>query len=87
MEIEFDPAKDAVNRSKHGVSLILGAAVLGNRIGEIVDDRREYGEVRMNAFGIVDGRLFVCTYTMRGGVHRVISVRKAARQEREEWLS
>jgi hypothetical protein len=28
-----------------------------------VDDRRDYGEIRINAFGSVETRLFVCTYT------------------------
>ena len=36
-----------------------------NRVGQIDDDRRDYGEARFNAFGLVNGRLFVCTYTMR----------------------
>jgi uncharacterized protein len=51
-----------------------------------VDDRRDYGEARINAFGLVEGRLFVCTYTMRGKVNRLISVRKASRQEQRTWL-
>ncbi len=87
VDIAFDDAKDAANIAKHGVSLVLGAAVLESCVGEVVDDRRDYGETRMNAFGLVAGRLFVCTYTLRGEVHRVISVRKASRQEQLLWLS
>ena len=86
METEFDPEKDAANLAKHGVSLILGVVVLENCIGEIADDRRDYGEVRINAFGLAGERLFVCTYTMRNGTHRLISVRKASRQEQRTWL-
>lgn len=66
MDFEFDPGKDEVNRLKHGVPLDLGAEVLTNRVGQIGADRRDYGEARFNAFGLVNGRLFVCTYTMRG---------------------
>jgi len=69
---EFDPDKDRANIAKHGVSLVLGAVVLDNLAGEIVDDRRDYGELRFNAFGIVAGRLFVCTYTKRDDVVRII---------------
>lgn len=87
MDFEFDDAKDEANIAKHGVSLVLGAAVLENRIGEIVDDRIPYGETRMNAFGLVRGRLFVRTYTMRSGACRIISVRKANRREQKLWLS
>ena len=87
MDIEFDDAKDRANRAKHGVSLALGAVVLQRSIGEIVDDRRDYGEIRMNAFGLVQGRLFACTYTVRGETLRIISVRRASRQEQRLWLS
>ncbi len=87
MDIEFDDAKDAVNIAKHGVSLVLGAAVIENRVGEVADDRRDYGEARINAFGLVAGRLLVCTYTMRNGAYRIISVRRAGRQEQSIWLS
>jgi hypothetical protein len=85
MDIEYDPEKDAANLTKHGVSLALGVIVLENCIGAFVDDRRDYGEIRINAFGPVNNRLFVCTYTMRGATHRLISVRKASRQEQNTW--
>ena len=85
MEIEFDPAKDEANEVKHGVSLAAALFVLESRIGEVVDDRQDYGEARMNAFGFIEGRLLVCTYTMRGETCRVISVRKASRQEQRRW--
>jgi uncharacterized DUF497 family protein len=87
MEIEFDDLKDAINLTKHGVSLALGAVVLANLIGEVVDDRQDYGETRMNAFGLVEGRLFACTYTVRRDPRRIISVRRASRQEQRLWLS
>lgn len=87
MEIEFDDVKDAANHAKQGVSLALGAAVLANPIGEVVDDRRDYGGHRINAFDLVEGHLFACTYTIRNGAHRIVSVRGASRQEQRIWLS
>jgi uncharacterized protein len=86
MDFEFDSEKDEINRLKHGVSLALGAEVLMNRFGRIGDERRDYGEERFNAFGLVNGRLFVCAYTMRGQTYRLISVRKASKQEQRIWL-
>jgi uncharacterized protein len=91
-EIEFDSAKDAANRLKHGVPLALGVAVLMNLIGRIEDDRHDYGrhdygETRFNAFGLVNQRLHVRVHTMRGDVYRVISIRKASRREQRLWLS
>jgi hypothetical protein len=87
MEIEFDDAKDAANIAKHGLPLALGAAVLDSVVGEVIDDRRDYGETRMNAFGLVSGRLLACTYTVRAGRRRIISVRRASRQEQRTWLT
>jgi uncharacterized DUF497 family protein len=85
MDIEFDSKKDEINRLKHGVSLVLGAEVLMNQVGQIDDDRLDYGEARFNAFGLVKGRLFACTYTMRGQTYRLISVRKASKQGQRRW--
>jgi uncharacterized DUF497 family protein len=87
MDVEFDSAKDAVNIAKHGVSLALAAVVLEHPFGVLADKRRDYGEPRYNAFGLVNGRLFVCTYTLRRGIYRIISVRKASRQEQRTWQS
>lgn len=87
MDIEFDAAKDAANIAKHGVSLRIGALVLASAAVTMQDTRRAYGEARFNAYAIVAGRALVCTYTVRGGVHRIISVRPASRKERSAWLS
>ena len=87
MDIEFDDAKEAKNLAKHGLSLALGVVALKNLIGEVMDDRQNYGEPRINAFGLIGHRLYACTYTMRGEVCRIISVRKASRQEQRTWLS
>ena len=84
MKIEFDPAKDAINEREHDVSLAVGRIVLQNRVGERAA-ADAYGEPRRIAYGLVEGRLFVCVYTMRGDVHRIISVRRASRQERKRW--
>ena len=77
---------DAVNREKHGVCLVLGARALTNLVGEVLDDRHSYGEIRMNAFGLAQGRLYVCTDTTRKSRIRLISVRKANTRERKRWL-
>lgn len=86
MDIEFDAAKDVANRTKHGVGLSDGGIVLDNRVADLLDPRST-GEERRVAFGMIAGRLFVCIYTMRGLVYRIISVRKANRREQRKWLS
>jgi uncharacterized DUF497 family protein len=57
VDIEYDTEKDVANRTKHGVPLALGAVALANRIGELPDKRFDYGEVRVNAFGLVEEQM------------------------------
>jgi uncharacterized DUF497 family protein len=54
---DFDPAKDAINLSKHGVSL---ARWIDLEIFAIArDDRFDYGEVRYRAYGLIDAQRIV----------------------------
>lgn len=85
MDIEFDPAKDTVNREKHGLPLAFGLRVMEGRVAELIDPRHT-AETRWLTFGLVAGRLFVCVHTQRGDRARIISVRKANRKEQQRWL-
>jgi uncharacterized protein len=81
VEIEFDPEKDVRNRQKHGLSLA-DAALMDIEAAFIVsDERRAYGEVRLQAYGLIGGRLHVLAFTMRGDALRAISLRKANTRE------
>ena len=81
MDYAFDPAKDAVNRRQHGVSLALAEVLFAGPHSFVPDDRFDYGEQRLVAFGHINGRLFVCVYTDRATERRVISLRKANQRE------
>ena len=82
MDIDFDPAKNAVNIARHGLDFA-DAALMWQEgpVVEIEDDRADYGELRMIAVGRVRGRVCVTVYTDRGPVRRIISLRKADRRE------
>ena len=86
MEIEIDPAKEAANIKAHKVSLTLAHAILADpgRLDDL-DDRFEYGEDRIVSLGMVRGMVFVAVWTLRGEVHRVISVRKAEKHECDRY--
>lgn len=83
--IIFDPAKDAANKTKHGVSLSLLGAVLDGATVTFPDDRRDYGEPRFITFGYVEERLHVAAWTPRGDTFRAISVRKANAREQDRY--
>jgi uncharacterized DUF497 family protein len=85
VEIEFDTEKDAVNRAKHGLPLDLAALLFAGAYQEKIDDRQDYGEARMIAFGMIMGRLCACAYTWRNNRRRIISLRKANSREYDAY--
>ncbi len=66
MKIEFDPAKDAANQVKHGVSLALADELNWEAALVWVDDRFEYGELRMIALAPKTGILYYVAFVERG---------------------
>jgi hypothetical protein len=86
MKVAFDASKNVKNQDKHGVSLAFGAEVLAdaNRL-ELLDVRVDYAEERFIAHGMVKGRVWVCVYTRRADVYRLISVRKANERETRRY--
>jgi uncharacterized DUF497 family protein len=85
VEIEFDPAKDAANQAKHGISLADAKLIDMDEATVSHDTRFEYGEDRFRAWGFIDGTLHVMAFTMRGEVFRAISLRKANRMENRRY--
>jgi len=85
VQIDFDPAKDATNREKHGISLSAAADIDFERAIVIEDRRFDYGETRFVAYGAIGGRLHVLWFTMRGDSLRAIGLRRANRRERSRY--
>jgi uncharacterized DUF497 family protein len=78
MDIEFDTAKDALNRDKHGVSLAFGVRVFEDPMHLVLGSIRPVdGEDRFKAIGMVEGRLWTAVHVLRGVRVRFISVRKS----------
>ncbi len=77
---DFDPVKDAANIAKHGLSL---ADLLEFDDAPIIvpDARRDYGEDRFRAFGLIDGQPHSIAFTVRDRLTRLISFRRAHRKE------
>lgn len=81
MRIEFDPAKDTANQAKHGISLTLAGGLDWEAALVWIDDRFDYGEVRMIALAPKTGILYYVAFVERGKVRRIISLRRANRRE------
>lgn len=84
MRIEFDPDKDEANVAKHGISLDRAADLEIEAV--VPDDRRDYGEPRIRAFGMIDGEAHCLVFTARDGHVRAISLRRAHTKEYRRYV-
>ncbi len=85
MEFEWDPAKSERNLRERGLSFETAEALVAGSVVEWTDTRRDYGETRMLAIGLIGERVAVCIYTDRGDLRRIISLRYANRDEQDDF--
>lgn len=82
MEISFDPAKREKTLRERGLDFVDAGKVFEAPNYRFVDDRFDYGEVRVVTIGRLRGRMVVVIWTQRGPVRRVISMRNANDREK-----
>lgn len=82
-DFEWDQAKAASNLAKHKVSFKQARDVFRDPFAiELLDDREDYGEVRLILIGMTAERMLVVVYTIRDEKVRIISAREAEANER-----
>lgn len=81
MSYAFDPAKDASNLDKHGLSLVDAEGFEWETAVVQEDTRKQYDEPRFQATGYIGDRLHVMVFCLRADAVRVISLRKANPRE------
>ena len=89
MDYEWDAAKAAENRRKHGIDFLDSIAAIEdpNRLEEI-DPRSEYEEERIRIIGMAVGSiLFVVTTQRDDRTCRIISARRATRHEQDRYYA
>ena len=87
MDDEWDEAKRQANIEKHGIDFVAAVKIFDDQFIESEDNRRPYGERRYKAFGELDGRVMQVVYTWRGDRRRIISARRARRDERRAYYA
>jgi uncharacterized DUF497 family protein len=87
MEFEVDPAKATQNLKKHKVSFEEAASVFGDPMAyTFTDPDHSFGEDRWLMFGLSQmERILVVIYSHRRGKYRIISARRATRNERKTY--
>lgn len=81
MRISFDPAKNERNIRSRNLSFEFAAEFQFENALYAVDDRRDYGETRYVAIGMLGDRLHVLCFVETADGIRVISVPKANARE------
>jgi uncharacterized DUF497 family protein len=86
VKFEWDEAKCLANVAKHGFDFVDAVLVFEGDIVTIEDDRFEYEEQRFVTLGLLNGRGVVIVHTEREDVTRIISVRKATKNEERSYF-
>jgi uncharacterized DUF497 family protein len=73
MDFEWDPAKNELNKEKHGVSFSLAQHAFADSRRIVTSDRLHSteGEKRYFCFGKIDGRVLTVRFTYRNGKIRI----------------
>lgn len=85
MKVEFDPAKNAGNIAERGLSFEQVTDFDFETAVFFTDDRRDYGETRICAFGFLGGRLHALVFKPIPGGIRIISLRRANSREVRQY--
>lgn len=81
MSYEWDEQKRQINIQKHGIDFNDVPEIFDSDIITIHDERFDYGETRYVVIGILKNHVLVVAYTERGDNIRIISARKATKNE------
>jgi uncharacterized protein len=85
LRISFDPPKRDLALRHRGLDFARAEALFAGRTATVVDNRRDYGEIRFVTAGHLDGRLVVVVWTQRGEARHIISMRHCHAKEEEIW--
>jgi uncharacterized DUF497 family protein len=86
MEFEWDEAKRKSKLREHGIDFVGIEKVFEGETATILDDRFDYGEKRFVTFGLLDGRVVAIAHTETDEVIRIISARKATKNEESSYF-
>lgn len=81
MKIDFDPEKSGRNSSERGLPFDMANDFDWETAVYITDNRMDYGEKRIRAFGFIGDRLHALIFTPNSDGIRIISLRKANKRE------
>lgn len=85
MEIEWGNNKAAANLIKHKIDFEDAKNIFLDTNCLEREDKRDYNETRIQVIGIVNQVVLLVVYTKRNGRYRLISARRANKNERRQY--
>jgi uncharacterized protein len=85
MDFEWDESKNKANIEKHGIDFNDVPNIFEFPMVVKEDKRKDYGEKRWIAIGLLFDFIVVVVYTFRKTIIRIISVRLANKKEKETY--
>jgi uncharacterized protein len=85
-DFEWVDAKDAINREKHGLPLVLGRRLFDGRPRLDRPSRKStFEDFRFETIAYYQGTVLLCVWTWNGRRRRAISLRPAEKRERDAY--
>ncbi len=82
---EYDPDKSDANRIKHGIDFDQAQAIWSDE-ARLAYASNANGEPRWIVVGLIGDRVWAAVHTIRGDRIRIISVRRARKEEVEHYV-
>ena len=82
MRFGWDEAKRR-SIKRHGFDFLAVERIFASDAFTLLDDRFDYGEIRFLTLGVLNGTVVAIAHTETDEVTRIISIRKASKNEEE----
>ena len=86
MRFEWDEAKRLSNLRRYGFDFEDGEEIFAGETASDLDERFNYGERRFLTLGLLKGKVVAIAHTQIREVIRLISIRKASKNEEETYF-
>ncbi len=85
MKFEWDESKRLVILQRHDLDFADAWRIFESYRVIFIDDRFDYGESRLVTIGVLSGRIVTTVYTEDDEITRIISLRKATKNEQTKY--
>jgi uncharacterized DUF497 family protein len=86
VKFTWDERKRERNIRKHGIDFVDAEAVFNGDTLTVPDDHEDYSERRFLSIGLLNAVVVVIAHTEQDNIIRVISMRKATKNEEENYF-